>query len=196
MTTVITPDGIAEHDATLEDDIEALLDLDNDDFAGVISDALFYAVGPVEKEPDWQCLFHPDVVKRTYEALIEAKRATEANLTAAKKSRNQGALNVERRRWDAIELRLKQARGSQAKSPRDAHIELQERNAREARNAVRLLAVAIHRHRLAAVAAALDPEPADRALWATLDEVQIAFRDSMVTLTEMLGTGVWTEERG
>ena len=69
MTTTYLP---SETDAPSEppaEDIEALLDLDDEEFALVVSDALFYAVGPVDTEPDWQCLLHPYVVARTRAAL-------------------------------------------------------------------------------------------------------------------------------
>ncbi|MER7280361.1 hypothetical protein ABT369_38590 [Dactylosporangium sp. NPDC000244] len=211
------------------EDIEALLDISDEEFEDVLTEALMQANGPTSQEPDWQCLLAPEVINRTSRVmgLLSVRvqgQLSEVNskldlhldrreLTATRKVRSGLLLFRSRlisRGTEAKEIRRKlnlaksgtaaSAEATVPNPPRDDrladHVSLMERNAREARDIVRLLTLAIHQHRLSAVEAGLTPEPADRELWRTLDEVQLGLGGRSITLTEMLGTGVWTEERG
>jgi hypothetical protein len=85
----------------------------------------------------------------------------------------------------------KEASRIRIRSDHAAHSEQQLADTREA---VRQLTLAIQRHRLAAVEAALTPEPADRQLWSILDEVKVPYGTGVATLTEMLGSSAWREQ--
>ncbi len=113
---------------------------------------------------------------------LRARKADEATCKAA------------RRALFAIETRQKHAKAAGASTKQELHAERMERKAMEARNAVRLLTLAIQQHRLDALEDGLTPEPGDRALWAVLDEVEIGLGGRMATLTEVLGSGAWTKE--
>lgn len=83
----------------------------------------------------------------------------------------------------ALSLRLRQyeaARDRYRKEERESSAGL-----------VRLLTYAIADHRLACVAAGIEPEAHDRALWAALDRLVVHRDGKSLTLTQMLGEGYW-----
>lgn len=67
MTTETITSGVES------DDIAALLEFTDDEFADLVDEAVTTKTGPVEEEPDWQCLMHPQVVARTRTALFHAR---------------------------------------------------------------------------------------------------------------------------
>lgn len=207
-----------------EDDIDALLELDEEEFAEVIAGTL----GAPSSHEDWQCLIHPSVLGRTITAigdLIQVVQNEAGRINTRLNDHSDGHARLgsdeyrrfQRARADLVSRKVMlAARLAQAKEARRvqyiaeqaergalkaeqsekdrAHIEHLEAGVTLSRNAVRVLACAIQRHRLDAIASGLAPEPHDRALWSVLDRVVVPLGKGQATVTELLGQGLWTEQ--
>jgi hypothetical protein len=192
------------------EDIAALLDLDDEEFTDVVLTSF-------RIEEDWKLLLAPEVIGRTLSALgdlqtraqqrcddLHVKLHSSAGWRQVDVKRALGKATSHRK---VVEVRKGLARQAQRdinRARNDARTEAKEvrrtarlpeleRETMAVRDAVRLLTLAIQRHRLAAVDSGLTPEPADRALWAVLDEVKVPLGPGLATLTEILGRGSWTE---
>jgi hypothetical protein len=89
-----------------------------------------------------------------------------------------------------LEERLREVR----RVTQELHQQRLGRDMNEARVIAAKLAFAIHEHRLACVAAGLEPEPHDRALWARLHDLTVDFGDETLTLNEAVGRGLWHDD--
>lgn len=196
-----------------EEDVAALLDLDDEDFAEVVVTAF-------RVEEDWQLLLDPGVIDRTVSILEELQiqaqqkqddlhelvhslgdgwKRTRAKQALGKATSHRKTVDVRkgmaRRAQRAINQNRNAALLAEKQERRVARLPQLEQECEETREAVRLLTLAIQRHRLDAVGDELSPEPGDRRLWAVLDEVAIPYGTGSSTLTEMLARGSWTEGR-
>lgn len=152
---------------------------------------------PTKPEAVWAELLKPDILGKTKDALSELHR--DLSETVAEKKRTLPTYRYVN--WRRIEGdRTKEwltARSRQVKkAAHEIHQELMGRTTNEGRHLARRLATAIQRHRLACVAAGLDPEPHDRELWSLLGSLTAQFGTERWTLDEAIGRGVWlaTEE--
>lgn len=152
------------------------------------------AAAPHPLGAKWEALLAPELVQDTRRALAELladiQQATHENKREMPKHAYQAWLRetgLPTRRM--LEERLREVK----QITHNLHQAQLDEQRDEARAVAAKLACAINRHRLATVAAGLDPEPHDRALWAHL-EVLIPYNGGRATLNEMIGRGVWTDD--
>ncbi|MFE3170091.1 hypothetical protein ACFXPA_04650 [Amycolatopsis sp. NPDC059090] len=156
----------------------------------------------------WEALIVPPLLGRVRNILIATQHRVDTDLRTRRSRRNErrGKLGLdlsshyEQRygQWRArvavfkrlVETRLAQTRAAVADENHQASI-LNDRH----RNVVRRLAQAIDDHRRA-LGTALDPEPADRALWRMLDDVTVPLgpHGVPVPVRDMLDT-YWSPKR-
>ncbi|NEC55489.1 hypothetical protein G3I59_32135 [Amycolatopsis rubida] len=156
----------------------------------------------------WEALLVPPLLGRVRTILIATQRRVDTDLRVRRSRRNERGSKLgfdpaspyEQRygQWRArvtvfkrlVETRLAQTRAAETDDNRQASA-LNKRH----RNAVRRLAHAIDCHRRA-LGTALDPEPADRALWQILDDVTVPLgpHGIPVPVRDMLDT-YWSPEQ-
>lgn len=167
-----------------QEDVVALLELDELAFADVVADAL----GSKDEE-DWFVLLSPPVRTRTRKAIGHLRQATERHVAAMAGERRYAAMGAQKAMDREAERRIHQAEHLK----RSEHQALMAATKRHERDAVMQLAVAVQRHRLAS--AGYEAEPHDLLLWSALESTTVPGNDGdEVTLAALLETGKWADE--
>lgn len=161
------------------EDIADLVAMDSWEYRGLIVESL------LDGDPDdWVAFMTGAARVKTYRALYELGRGltqeaerARTNLGPRQRSARLGqirALRDQIHRW--VELKKSFSSIEHQAHLEKADLEKVKRRAEQDSlfgEAAMLLAAAIQRHRYAAANSGLEPEPADRELWAVLDRVQV-----------------------
>jgi hypothetical protein len=185
MTAILDPTAVVDDDPPLT--VDELADLTDEDLATYVGENL-------DADDVWPALLDPAVIKRTKAALGVLRTLLDGQARHQSKTLRPAAYLDW---WEAHgqpAARVVSRRRMQATKLLDGrHLAETEAQARHARCAVRELALAVQRHRLATVSSGLDPEPHDRDLWTALATLTLPYQGDQVALDELLGASVWEQ---
>jgi hypothetical protein len=183
MTAILEPAAVVDDDPPLT--VDELADLADEDLATYVGENL-------DADDVWPALLDPAVIKRTKAALgILRTLSDERARHQAKVLPPDDYLKWWHQHGQPAARVVSRRRMQATKLLDGRHLAETEAQARHARCAVRELALAVQRHRLATVSSGLDPEPHDRDLWTALATLTLPYRGDQVVLDDLLGAGVW-----
>lgn len=182
---------------------------DDDEAAREYIESLLLADGHRDNEPAWTHLLTAPYAAQT-DALLsrihqdglkvgaDSKAHLVKRLRQVKNGSSRHLYNVEVAEhkewvlnWTRFQAAIVTRKAQAKKAVREINIKASATDAHQVnihhRDIVARLALAIAKHR----EETLDPTPADRALWASLDEVCVPYRGGEAPLSELLNNGAW-----